>query len=212
MSPPVPGAAQTTVHVPRLGLTAPPATGRSRAGIGTAITGCRRRSAGAWTGRAYLILGAGAPILVDASFRDAAEFTAASGVPRRLGAGAGARPTACPPRLRARRHRLRTAHAPPPRPRRPRRHLTEARILIQRAELQYAAAPQFPVPFFDRVDVAALIGALWDPVELLDGEGELFTGVRTAHTGGHTPATRWSTSTRRRAWRSSPATRPTSPS
>jgi hypothetical protein len=32
---------------------------------------------------AYLILGAEDPILVDASFRDAAEFTAASGVPAR---------------------------------------------------------------------------------------------------------------------------------
>jgi glyoxylase-like metal-dependent hydrolase (beta-lactamase superfamily II) len=65
--------------------------------------------------------------------------------------------------------------------------LPSAKLLIQRAELQYAAAPQFPVPFFDRVDIGTIIGRLWDRVELLDGEGELFSGVRTVHTGGHTP-------------------------
>jgi glyoxylase-like metal-dependent hydrolase (beta-lactamase superfamily II) len=43
------------------------------------------------------------------------------------------------------------------------------------------------VPFFDRIDIAALIGELWDRIELLDGEGQLFSGVRTVHTGGHTP-------------------------
>jgi len=65
--------------------------------------------------------------------------------------------------------------------------LPNATLLIQRAELQYAAAPQFPIPFFDRVDIAAIIGRLWDRVELLDGESEPFPGVRTIHTGGHTP-------------------------
>src|SRR5215217_7487020 len=62
-----------------------------------------------------------------------------------------------------------------------------ARILVQRRELQYAAAPLFPVAFFDRVDIAALVGPLWDRVELLDGDQELFAGVRAVHTGGHTP-------------------------
>jgi N-acyl homoserine lactone hydrolase len=64
--------------------------------------------------------------------------------------------------------------------------LPEAKVLIQRAELRYAAAPQFPVPFFDRADIAALIGTLWQRVELLDGGSELFTGLRRVHTGGHT--------------------------
>jgi glyoxylase-like metal-dependent hydrolase (beta-lactamase superfamily II) len=32
-----------------------------------------------------------------------------------------------------------------------------------------------------------LIETLWDRVELLDGDRELFEGVRTVHTGGHTP-------------------------
>jgi glyoxylase-like metal-dependent hydrolase (beta-lactamase superfamily II) len=40
---------------------------------------------------------------------------------------------------------------------------------------------------FDRADIAALVGSLWDRVELLDGDQELFAGVRTLHTGGHTP-------------------------
>jgi glyoxylase-like metal-dependent hydrolase (beta-lactamase superfamily II) len=43
------------------------------------------------------------------------------------------------------------------------------------------------VPFFDRVDIGTIVGQLWDRVELLDGEGQLFPGVRTVHTGGHTP-------------------------
>jgi glyoxylase-like metal-dependent hydrolase (beta-lactamase superfamily II) len=136
---------------------------------------------------AYLILGAEAPILVDASFRDAAEFTAASGVPaRRLPEQAleaqlarhGLEPGDVGYVLHTHLHHDHTGLDA---------SLPEARILIQRAELQYAAAPQFPVPFFDRTDIAVLIGTLWDRVELLDGESELFTGVRTVHTSGHTP-------------------------
>jgi N-acyl homoserine lactone hydrolase len=136
---------------------------------------------------AYLIVGAEAPILVDASFRDAAEFTAASGVPARRTpeqelapqlARHGLEPGDIGYVLHTHLHHDHTGLDA---------RLPEAKILIQRAELQYAAAPQFPVAFFDRVDVAALIGTLWDRVELLDGESELFTGVRTVHTGGHTP-------------------------
>jgi N-acyl homoserine lactone hydrolase len=136
---------------------------------------------------AYLILGADAPILVDASFRDAAEFTATSGVPARRTpeqqldaqlARHGLEPGDIGYVLHTHLHHDHTGLDA---------SLPEARILIQRAELQYAAAPLFPVAFFDRVDVAALVGPLWDRVELLDGEGELFTGVRTVHTGGHTP-------------------------
>jgi N-acyl homoserine lactone hydrolase len=136
---------------------------------------------------AYLILGAEAPILVDASFRDAAEFTAASGVPARrtpeqeLDAQLsrhGLEPGDIRYVLHTHLHHDHTGLDA---------SLPEAKLLIQRAELQYAAAPQFPVPFFDRTDIAALIGTLWQRVELLDGEAELFTGLRTVHTGGHTP-------------------------
>jgi glyoxylase-like metal-dependent hydrolase (beta-lactamase superfamily II) len=66
--------------------------------------------------------------------------------------------------------------------------LPNARIMLQRAELQYAAAPLFPVPFYDRQDIAKLVGELWNRVDILDGESELFPGVRTVTTKGHTPA------------------------
>ena len=67
--------------------------------------------------------------------------------------------------------------------------LPNARILIQRKELQNAAAPNFyPAPFYDRVNVARLIDPLWKQVDILDGEGEIFPGIRTVHMPGHTPA------------------------
>jgi len=66
--------------------------------------------------------------------------------------------------------------------------LTNARILLQRHELQYGAAPLFPVPFYDRKDIARLVGDLWPQVDLLDGDRELFPGIKTVTTRGHTPA------------------------
>jgi N-acyl homoserine lactone hydrolase len=68
--------------------------------------------------------------------------------------------------------------------------LPEARILVQRRELQYAAAPLFPAAFVDRTDIAALVGPMWNRVELLDGDEQLFSGVRTVHTGATRQATR----------------------
>jgi N-acyl homoserine lactone hydrolase len=136
---------------------------------------------------AYLLLGADAPILVDASFRDPVAFTAASGVPARRGpeqelevqlAGHGLEPGDIGYLLQTHLHHDHTGLAA---------RLPEATILVQRRELQYAAAPLFPVAFFDRTDIAALVGPLWERVELLDGDQQLFDGVRTVHTGGHTP-------------------------
>ncbi len=66
--------------------------------------------------------------------------------------------------------------------------LTSARIFVQRRELQYAAAPLFPVAFYDRLDIARLVNDLWNQVELLDGDAEILPGIRTVVTGGHTPA------------------------
>ncbi len=67
--------------------------------------------------------------------------------------------------------------------------LPRARILVQRKELQNAAAPNFfPVPFYDRVNVARLIDPLWHQVDLLDEEGEIFPGIHSVHMPGHTPA------------------------
>jgi len=136
---------------------------------------------------AYLLLGADAPILVDASFRDPVAFTAASGVAARRTreqeleaqlAQHGLEPGDVGYILHTHLHHDHTGLDA---------RLPEARILVQRRELQYAAAPLFPVAFFDRTDIAALIGPLWERVELLDGEQQLFDGVRTVHTGGHTP-------------------------
>jgi glyoxylase-like metal-dependent hydrolase (beta-lactamase superfamily II) len=137
---------------------------------------------------AYLITGAEAPIVVDASFRDAAQFTAASGVPaRRSGeqtlvaqlAGHDLEPADVGYLVNTHLHHDHTGLID---------EMPNAKILVQRAELQYAAAPLFPFPFYDRVDVPKLVGASWDRVELLDGDEELFPGIRAVVTGGHSPA------------------------
>jgi N-acyl homoserine lactone hydrolase len=65
--------------------------------------------------------------------------------------------------------------------------LPGARILIQRAELQFAAAPLFPVSFYDRIDIGHLLGDLWGRVDVIDGDRELFPGIRCVTTRGHTP-------------------------
>jgi len=63
-----------------------------------------------------------------------------------------------------------------------------AKIYIQRRELQNAAAPNlYPAQFYDRLNVARLIHDLWNRVELLDGDAELFPGVRCVMMPGHTP-------------------------
>jgi glyoxylase-like metal-dependent hydrolase (beta-lactamase superfamily II) len=63
-----------------------------------------------------------------------------------------------------------------------------ARILVQRRELQNAAAPDiYPVPFYDRLNVARLVDQLWPSVDILDGESEPFPGIRCVPMPGHTP-------------------------
>jgi glyoxylase-like metal-dependent hydrolase (beta-lactamase superfamily II) len=136
----------------------------------------------------WLITGAEKPILVDASFRDADAFTAASGVPARRSpeqtltaqlARHNLTPADIGYLVHTHLHHDHTGLDD---------QLPAARILVQRAELQYAAAPLFPFPFYDRVDIPKLVGPLWNRIEILDGEGELFPGIRTVLTGGHTPA------------------------
>ncbi len=63
-----------------------------------------------------------------------------------------------------------------------------ARLVVQRAELQYAAAPLFPHFMYDRTDVAKLVGSHWGQIELLDGDTEIVRGVRGVVVGGHSPA------------------------
>ena len=66
--------------------------------------------------------------------------------------------------------------------------LPNAKILLQRRELQHAAAPNiYPVPFYDRLNVARLVNDLWNRVEILDGEVEPFPGIRCVPMPGHTP-------------------------
>jgi glyoxylase-like metal-dependent hydrolase (beta-lactamase superfamily II) len=66
--------------------------------------------------------------------------------------------------------------------------LPNAKILLQRKELQNAAAPNiYPVPFYDRLNVARLVNDLWNRVEILDGDMEPFAGIRCVPMPGHTP-------------------------
>ena len=66
--------------------------------------------------------------------------------------------------------------------------LENAQLFAQRKELQFAAAPLFPAAFYDPVDISRLMGDLRPRLELLDGDTELFPGIRTIVSEGHTPA------------------------
>jgi glyoxylase-like metal-dependent hydrolase (beta-lactamase superfamily II) len=66
--------------------------------------------------------------------------------------------------------------------------MPNARFYVQRKELQNAAAPDmYPVPFYDRLNIARLIDELWPRVEVLDGDTELLQGIRCVVMPGHTP-------------------------
>jgi N-acyl homoserine lactone hydrolase len=65
--------------------------------------------------------------------------------------------------------------------------LPNARIRVQRSELQYAAAPYFPPGFFDRIDIAKLVGPLYGQIDFIEGDAEIAPGVRVLLTGGHSP-------------------------
>jgi glyoxylase-like metal-dependent hydrolase (beta-lactamase superfamily II) len=62
-----------------------------------------------------------------------------------------------------------------------------ARIAVQRRELQYAAAPMYPTGFYDAAVIAKLVDPLRARVDLLDGDTQIATGIRTVLTGGHSP-------------------------
>ena len=74
--------------------------------------------------------------------------------------------------------------------------LPNARIVMQRSELQAAAAPMGPRTldigsrelFYDRKDVASFVDTLWDRVELIEGNCELFPGIECIlYPNSHTP-------------------------
>jgi glyoxylase-like metal-dependent hydrolase (beta-lactamase superfamily II) len=53
------------------------------------------------------------------------------------------------------------------------------------------AAPNiYPVPLYDRLNVARLVNDLWSRVEALDGDLEPLAGIRCVPMPGHTPAIR----------------------
>lgn len=74
--------------------------------------------------------------------------------------------------------------------------LPNARFLVQRTELQAAAAPMAPASldfgggalFYDRRDIAALIDPLWPRVDLIEGDEEILPGVQCVlYANTHTP-------------------------
>jgi len=71
-----------------------------------------------------------------------------------------------------------------------------AKIIVQKSELQEAAAPLAPqnlevggkALFYDRQDVATITNELWDRVILIDGDEEIVSGVRCKlFKNSHTP-------------------------
>ncbi len=66
--------------------------------------------------------------------------------------------------------------------------LPNARIVVQRDELEFAAIPGFPPFFYSPEDIGKLHGPLRSRVELIVGDTEIVPGVRVVVTGGHTPA------------------------
>ena len=136
---------------------------------------------------AYLILGAEKPIMVDTGFRSAEAITAACGIPhtqsdeQKLEANLalhGLKPEDVGLLVHTHLHCDHTGLD---------ERLPNARIIVQRRELQYASAPLFPVSFYDRVDIAKLVDPLSDRLELLEGDAEIAPGVRAVFTGGHAP-------------------------
>ena len=74
--------------------------------------------------------------------------------------------------------------------------LPNARFVLQRRELEAAAAPMGPRDleigsremFFDRKDVAALVDDLWDRVELIEGDRSVLPGIDCVlYENSHTP-------------------------
>lgn len=137
---------------------------------------------------AWLILGGDKPVLVDSSFRSVEDAkaqqyltcrrSAEQELPAQLGKH-GVTPEQVGLLVHSHVH---MDHAGQD-------HLVpNARILVQRRELQNAAAPDiYPVPFYDRLNVARLVHDLWPRVEVLDGEAEVAPGIRCVPMPGHTP-------------------------
>jgi glyoxylase-like metal-dependent hydrolase (beta-lactamase superfamily II) len=60
-----------------------------------------------------------------------------------------------------------------------------AKIYVQRREVEVAAAPVYPL-YYERADIARLIGEEGDRLVFLDGDAEVVPGVKAVFAGGHT--------------------------
>jgi len=137
---------------------------------------------------AWLILGADKPILVDSSFRSvedakAQQYLTCRHSPEQELAAQFAKHGVTPEQVGLLVHtHVHVDHAGQD-------HLIPAaRILVQRRELQNAAAPDmYPAPFYDRLNVARLVHDHWPRVDVLDGEAEIVPGVRCVPMPGNTP-------------------------
>jgi glyoxylase-like metal-dependent hydrolase (beta-lactamase superfamily II) len=130
----------------------------------------------------YLIVGGAAPIVVDTGMRG--EYVEPD-APRRVGpehslaaqlAPYGVEPADVGLVVLTHLHADHTGRAD---------QFPNARLLVQRSELQYAVAPLPPQYMYDRSDVAKLVDPLWGQLELLDGDCEIAPGVHCVLTGGH---------------------------
>lgn len=138
---------------------------------------------------AWLVLGAEKPVLIDSSFRSVEDAAANQGLTARRSpeqslerqlAKHGLKPVDIGYLIHTHVHMDHAGHD---------YLLPAAKILVQRRELQNAAAPNiFPVPFYDRLNVARLICDLWDRVEVLDGDTEVLPSIRCVLYPGHAPA------------------------
>lgn len=60
-----------------------------------------------------------------------------------------------------------------------------AKIYVQRKEVETAAAPIYPL-YYERADIARLIGEDGERLVFLDGDTEILPGVKAVFVGGHT--------------------------
>ena len=136
----------------------------------------------------WLILGAEKPILADGSFRSIEDAKTLQGLVCRRSAEQelaaqlakhGVAPHQVGLLIHTHVHMDHAGHD----------HLfPNARIVVQRRELQNAAAlDMFPVPFYDRLNIARLVHDLWPQVDVIEGDIEIVPGVKCMPMPGHTP-------------------------
>lgn len=135
----------------------------------------------------YLILGGDEPVMVDAGARDVADLSEQTGLEvtqtedqsleAQLGRH-GVKPEDIGTVIITHMHHDHAGMVD---------KLTNAKIRIQRSELQYAAAPFFPQVLYDRVDVAMMVNDVYDRIDFDEGDVEIAPNITALLTGGHAP-------------------------